>query len=40
MHLPLQRVGDLAVAVPAGGLIVVLLITALVVGASKTVDSI
>ena len=40
LHLPLQRVGDLAAAVPASGLIVVLLITALVVGASKTVDSI
>jgi multisubunit Na+/H+ antiporter MnhC subunit len=39
LHFPLQRVGDLAAAVPASGLIVVLLITALVIGASKTVDN-
>lgn len=40
LHPPLHLLSDMAAAVPAGGMVALLLVAALVVGASKTADSI
>lgn len=39
-HLPLHLLSDMAAALHAGGMVALLLVAALVVGASKTADSI
>lgn len=39
-HLPLHLLSDAAVSVSAGGLVAALLVAALVIGTSKTIDSI